>query len=183
MEISGIDELRQRYSSEFEVELGATLRDGKPAALRLRQLKPLVFIAMANGLPIPRPAPPGERKMLTPDQVAYIKRVVARAISSIREVARPSPEAEWEERWTPIEVVADRDPVEGKEPRELHVDDFDFGDTIIRVWNSLFKQANHGGEMGGTEGLPFRAGDAGGGGDRRENVRKVASRVGTRKVR
>src|SRR3990172_6054976 len=52
-EISGIDELRQRYSTDIDVALKPRLRDGEPAAFRLRQLRPIVFLALGKGVPIP----------------------------------------------------------------------------------------------------------------------------------
>lgn len=184
MEVSGIDELQQRYSSEFVVELNHTLKDGKPAAVKLSQLKPLVFLALGSGLPAAKISQAGgQQRRLSDEQIAYIKRVVAKSVTAVREVYRAGPDEPWLERWTPVVVLADREPRPDADPRELHVDFFDWKDTVIRCWKKLFQDANHGGELEGTQGVPFRDGGAGADSDDGKDVRKVAARVRSGKER
>jgi hypothetical protein len=180
--VSGIDEIRLRYTEEFVIETNVNLLDGKPMAYKVRPLKPMALFSM--GLTWPMSDSIGtdrdldkveEQKMLE-----GITRVVARSIVAARETEEGE-DGVWEERWTPVEVVCDRPINPDAVVRELRVEEIDYSDTITRIWNEMshrfqLQQGNGGTPPRGTEPprtrKPRRA---------RRKVGKVAARTGARK--
>jgi len=170
--VSGIDQLRATYSREIVVELEPLLDDGRPWAVKLRQVRPIVYIAVGESLPVPGDGR-GPRRLgkgeLT-NKYESMRFVVARAICAVRE-ALEEEDGSWSERWTPVEVVCDR-PAEASTngaARELHIDEIDLPRTenVTRCWNAIFADAQQGEKMAGTAGVSFRpagTGDVGSGG-------------------
>lgn len=157
-EISGIDELRQRYLDDIVVELRPLLRDGKPAAFMCRQLRPIAFMAMGKGIPIPTAKTNGDGSSEHEEvdeaeraKYEYMKKVVARSMVAVREVYR-KPGTDWQERWTPVDVVYDARPTAG----QRHIEDFDFMDNIVRCFNAIFANIMEGGRLEGTAAARFR---------------------------
>ena len=159
-EISGIDELRQRYLDDIVVELRPLLRDGNPAAFKCRQLRPIAIMAMGRGIPIPTPKTNGDEPEhsdeiteVETDKWEYMKKVVSRSIVAVREVWRKGADDEWHERWTPVDVVYDARP---NGAGQRHIEDFDFSDNIVRCFNSIFANIMEGGRLAGTAAARFR---------------------------
>lgn len=85
MEVSGIDELRQRYVDDIIVESQAILRDGKPFAVKLRQMRPIAFMAMGRGIPIPkeRNGDDADGDESENERYEYMRKVVSRDRKSV----------------------------------------------------------------------------------------------------
>lgn len=147
--ISGLDEIQARYSEEFVVETGHNLADGKPAAFKIQNLKPIGM--MAAGIAWPMMSNGDEesqnKKKRDPEEEAQfwnsVRQVAAMSVVSAREVGQKD-DGELITVWTPIKVVCGRDPKPKSKVREISIDTLDFGDTIARIWGEILKRANFG---------------------------------------
>jgi len=155
MKVSGIDQLRATYSKEFVVELEPNLDDGKPWAAKLRQVRPIVYLLVGESIPVPASGNGGGGRMGRGElakKYEAMRAVVARSVASVREAVQDD-DGIWTERWTPVNVVCDREPGEG----EIHVDELDLPKTqnVTKCWNALFADGVSGGRMSGTEDATF----------------------------
>lgn len=182
MKRSGIDSMRLRYGGEIVVELEQTLDDGKPWAVRLRQPRPLVYLAAGEGIPIAAQTNGRGQKPAGQNSKNYaaMRYVVAKAICAVRETDEVEPGV-WESTWTPVEVVMEGEPVAGADPRQMHIDEIDlppFSPNVTRCWNALFKHAQAGAAFAGVEDATFREEGSRDAGDGREDVQLAAARAG-----
>jgi len=181
VKVSGLDEIRLRYTEEFAVETAVELADGKPMAYKLRPLKPMALFAMGFTWPVA-----GEGKQRddedTRASVAGIVKIVARSIVSARELYEREDGA-WEERWTPIEVVCDRPVNPDAKVREIRVEEIDYLDTITRCWNEMLQRFQLQRGNGGPAGRGVRSKGTRKPRNGRKDVREVATRAGVREER
>ena len=181
VEVSGIDELRQRYVDDIIVETQAVLRDGKPFAIKLRQMRPVAFMAMGRGIPIPKERKNGDDAdgdESEHERYEYMRRVVSRSVVAIREAVLDN--GDWTDYWRDVEVVVERAP---KDDGEIAVDDIDFLDNVTRCWNALFANITGGGRLAGTEAATFRPQGNGDAVPRGEALEQVAPRDSVRRKR
>lgn len=162
--ISGLDEIQARYSEEFVVETGHNLADGKPAAFKIQNLKPIGMMAagiswpmMSNGADgdaiqcphckemFPDPQPRNKKRDPEEEQQFWsaVRQVAARSVVAAREVGQED-DGTLVTVWTPVEVVCTRKPNPKAKIREISIDTLDFGDTVARIWGEILKRANFG---------------------------------------
>ena len=183
IEVSGIDELQQRYLDDIIVELRPLLRDGKPAAVKCRQLRGISYMAMGKGIPIVTPRSNGDGHAREADEadnerMEYAKKIVSRGIVAVRECWRING-GEWQERWTPVDVVYDSEPGEG----QMHIRQFDIHDSILRCFNAMFADIMEGGRLAGTAAASFRSAGSGDALPDGEALGQVAARDRVRQKR
>lgn len=182
MKVSGIDSLRATYSKEFVVELEPNLDDGKPWAVKLRQVRPIVYLLVGESIPVPAAGNGGGARFGRGElakKYEAMRAVVARSAASVREAVQDDAGA-WSERWTPITVVCDNEPG----PGEIHIDEIDLPNTsnVTKCWNALFADAQAGGRMSGTADASFRQEGPGNARASGEDVQPIAARTRLGKV-
>ena len=182
--VSGIDEIRIRYTEEFAVETTVNLADGKPMAYKVRPLKPLGLLSMGLTWPTMSDGKDKERdglsKVEEAEMLEGIRRVVARSIVAARETEEGE-DGVWKERWTPVEVVCDRPINPDASVREIRAEEIDYSDTITRIWNEMLHRFQL---QPGNGGPPVRGARAPRTGKHRRasgKVGKVAARASARK--
>lgn len=178
----GIESMRATYSKEFVVELEQELPDGKPWAVKLRQVRPMLLLAIGESIPVPSEGNGSQSRLVKGEltkKYKAMREIVAQAVSAVREVDELD-DGTLAEVWTPVTMIYDRAPGEG----EMHVDEIDLPNSqnITRCWNTIFSHATSIEKRVGVEDASFRPeGPLDASGDV-ETVRTSPARVGLRKA-
>jgi len=174
--VSGLDEIRARYSEQFVVESGYKLADGQPMAYKVRPLKPIGMMAAGLSWPmISGSTSNGESAQADPEFWKSVRLVCARSVVAARQVGKEK-DGSLVSVWTPVEVICNREPNPKAKVQEVSIDDLDYSDTISRIWGELLQrfQLHSGNEGDGGRPDPGHGVREPGNGS--EDVRKDAAR-------
>jgi len=143
MRVSGLHQLSKHYNKPLTVELQSALADGSKFAVRLQQVRPLVYMALGRSIPITS----GKRgREMTAEELKdwhlWKRDLVSQCLVAFRSVVQETGSDEWKECWEPVSVVK-KDP--DRENGEIVIDDFDFLDNVDRCVVALMDEANSGG--------------------------------------
>lgn len=140
----------------IDVQLRGMAPDGKPKALKIRQLSIPEWKATESGLPLAGIRGKAKDANLTAEEAEAVQKwsrdAVMRAVDQVR-VPQQQPDGTWIDTWEPCRIVPNRT----THPNEIWIEDFDRRgrSNVNDVWNALMEDLRNGGEFASVKEANF----------------------------